>query len=488
MELNACAQCGFTTTNFFEFTSHIEQHECEMNNDVKEATEEKRWEDQSPSPSPPYSPISAEDAKDFPKTPSPPKIDEDAEVSTVIKSSFSSPESTPSAKSAKRTHTCPFCNFTTCMSQHMKSHLEAHERHQGQMYQCDICQMQFSQKANMHRHRMRHSGVKPYECRFCKKRFFRKDQMQEHSMTHIKTGFGFDCPVANCEMQFCQHAMLRSHLDEKHNITPSSQASCKRCSLLFANARRLLLHYQTRHDESEGAALSPSAKKEPSAKRRRLNTGAPVAVHSPQPILSEQLQQITKKELSPPNTDSSDNSSSPEYEEQFQTTNYPITSQDLLMMCLTGAAMHTEPTKSSASASPTVSKAASAEPEPNTPIWPEASSAMSCGSASATSPINVSFSPSNESTSRASLISEENKAPSPPAPTDGKECSHCGIVFFDNTMYLLHKGLHSEKNPWRCSLCGLDCGEKYMFTTHTIFADHSKCTEIHQTTGPLLAN
>ena len=32
-------------------------------------------------------------------------------------------------------------------------------------------------QANMHRHRMRHSGVKPYECRYCKKRFFRKDQV-----------------------------------------------------------------------------------------------------------------------------------------------------------------------------------------------------------------------------------------------------------------------------------------------------------------------
>ncbi|PIO67347.1 hypothetical protein TELCIR_10908 [Teladorsagia circumcincta] len=43
---------------------------------------------------------------------------------------------------------------------------DAHSRHQGQMYQCDICQMQFSQK------------------------------MQEHSMTHIKTGIYFDCPCA----------------------------------------------------------------------------------------------------------------------------------------------------------------------------------------------------------------------------------------------------------------------------------------------------
>lgn len=138
------------------------------------------------------------------------------------------------------------------------------------MFQCDICQMQFSQKANMHRHRMRHSGVKPYQCRFCLKKFFRKDQvlisslncskickfqMQEHSMTHIKTGDDFDCPVAICPHKFSQHSALRTHLEEQHTITPSSQASCKRCSLMFSNSRRLLLHYQTKHDDAEVVSL-----------------------------------------------------------------------------------------------------------------------------------------------------------------------------------------------------------------------------------------
>lgn len=70
-------------------------------------------------------------------------------------------------------------------------------------------------------------------------------------MTHIKTGVDFDCPVSMCDMQFSQHASLRSHLDDAHAITPSKPASCKRCSLLFANSRRLLLHYQTKHDEGD---------------------------------------------------------------------------------------------------------------------------------------------------------------------------------------------------------------------------------------------
>ncbi|VDO66420.1 unnamed protein product [Haemonchus placei] len=128
---------------------------------------------------------------------------------------------------------------------------DAHSRHQGLMFQCDICQMSFSQKANMHRHRMRHNGVKPYECRHCKKRFFRKDQMQEHSMTHIRTGIDFACPVAFCTHHFSQYTTLRSHLDESHNISTISQVSCKCCSLIFTNTRRLLLHYQAYHDDEE---------------------------------------------------------------------------------------------------------------------------------------------------------------------------------------------------------------------------------------------
>lgn len=53
----------------------------------------------------------------------------------------------------------------------------------GKSFVCDICMKTFSNAANMRRHRVRHSGVKPFECRFCQKRFFRKDHMREH-MNH----------------------------------------------------------------------------------------------------------------------------------------------------------------------------------------------------------------------------------------------------------------------------------------------------------------
>lgn len=84
-------------------------------------------------------------------------------------------------------------------------------------------------------------------------------------MTHIKTGDDFDCPVADCNRQFSQHSALRSHLEDQHVISQTQQASCKRCSLLFANSRRLLLHYQTKHDDAEGSHKRPMKEESPVA-------------------------------------------------------------------------------------------------------------------------------------------------------------------------------------------------------------------------------
>ena len=53
------------------------------------------------------------------------------------------------------------------------------------------------------------------------------------------------------------------------------------------------------------------------------------------------------------------------------------------------------------------------------------------------------------------------------------DCAHCGLMFTDQTLYLLHKGLHSEADPWRCNLCGQTCSDKYTFTTHMISSDHT---------------
>ncbi|XP_014675713.1 PREDICTED: zinc finger protein Pegasus-like [Priapulus caudatus] len=52
-------------------------------------------------------------------------------------------------------------------------------------------------------------------------------------------------------------------------------------------------------------------------------------------------------------------------------------------------------------------------------------------------------------------------------------CPFCGIVYFDQTLYFLHKALHSDSNPWKCNVCGLQCQNKYDFNSHVLSIAHN---------------
>lgn len=52
------------------------------------------------------------------------------------------------------------------------------------------------------------------------------------------------------------------------------------------------------------------------------------------------------------------------------------------------------------------------------------------------------------------------------------QCSFCGIAFPDQTLYFLHKGCHSETNPWKCNICGEQCSNVYDFNSHLLSKSH----------------
>ncbi|OXA45612.1 Asparagine-rich zinc finger protein AZF1 [Folsomia candida] len=79
---------------------------------------------------------------------------------------------------------------------HVGFHSSKSEKNCRLPIECDVCNMRFSNGANMRRHRMRHSGIKPFECKICQKRFFRKDHLAEHMATHSKL-LPFRCPICN---------------------------------------------------------------------------------------------------------------------------------------------------------------------------------------------------------------------------------------------------------------------------------------------------
>jgi Pyruvate/2-oxoacid:ferredoxin oxidoreductase delta subunit len=51
-------------------------------------------------------------------------------------------------------------------------------------------------------------------------------------------------------------------------------------------------------------------------------------------------------------------------------------------------------------------------------------------------------------------------------------CQHCAIAFPNQILYFLHRGFHSETDPWRCNGCGLRCADLYDFNTHLVCDPH----------------
>jgi len=53
-------------------------------------------------------------------------------------------------------------------------------------------------------------------------------------------------------------------------------------------------------------------------------------------------------------------------------------------------------------------------------------------------------------------------------------CSHCSIVFPNQTLYFLHRGFHSsDGDPWRCNGCGVACADLYDFNAHLVSQAHA---------------
>lgn len=120
----------------------------------------------------------------------------------------------------------------------------ADQQHQRKLFECDVCNMKFSNGANMRRHKMRHTGVKPYECRVCQKRFFRKDHLAEHFTTHTKT-LPYHCPI--CNRGFQRQIAMRAHFQNEHVGQHDLVKTCPLCSYRAGTMKSLRIHFFNRH-------------------------------------------------------------------------------------------------------------------------------------------------------------------------------------------------------------------------------------------------
>ncbi|XP_046393998.1 zinc finger protein ztf-16 isoform X2 [Ischnura elegans] len=531
-------------------------------------------------------------------------------------------------------HRCDVCEYETFSWTALQSHMRLHGNgvstgaycstlaaalgassssalsSRQKMFECDVCQMRFSNGANMRRHRMRHTGVKPYECRVCAKRFFRKDHLMEHFATHTKS-LPYHCPV--CNKGFQRQIAMRAHFQNEHVGQSDAVKSCPLCAHRAASMKGLRVHFFHRHGidldggpqgggcssppgddsgtgggDSPGASggcdgesqspthpmhlvvpphflaphveistdgcgqdvggmsdgpadfsrvpynLSPAAPSTADSSHRGGAGGGSGGGQPPSP--EHPVPNGCCPSASPASSDSNSNTPSSSHDgtaATSRTENIPGIKGEPM-----DASEHPPPPTSEASNAtgsgnsadvPVVSgprSSLSRFPLPQAPPLPSRPppATRPCGPTPELSPLEsllreeVRALPLNRRHHGRSAAVPDNHAngaitstetepsPSPchgtssrmaqcPPPPSGTaspplpvmpaaahcsspathralRCLFCGIVFPDRTLYFLHKGCHSENNPWKCNICGERCSDVYDFNSHLLSKTH----------------
>ncbi|XP_063700904.1 zinc finger protein 721-like [Culicoides brevitarsis] len=113
---------------------------------------------------------------------------------------------------------CPECNkgfYYKCkLDEHAFIHKPQSER--PLLFTCDICQMSFTRKSALVRHKMSHDeSTKKYSCTFCAKTFRRKQHLNSHLAMHTgsraREEICADCGAIYSERRGLYNHMLRVH-------------------------------------------------------------------------------------------------------------------------------------------------------------------------------------------------------------------------------------------------------------------------------------
>ena len=79
--------------------------------------------------------------------------------------------------------TCIYCNKSFPSKNSLDVHVLA--MHDGKkIYDCSVCDKQFSHRSSRNIHLRVHTGQRPYECEICKKRFRVSSHLRDHVRTH----------------------------------------------------------------------------------------------------------------------------------------------------------------------------------------------------------------------------------------------------------------------------------------------------------------
>lgn len=73
-------------------------------------------------------------------------------------------------------------------------------------YKCDVCSREFTLSANLKRHMLIHTSMRPFQCHVCFKTFVQKQTLKTHMIVHLPVK-PFKCKVRKT---FCGYYKLGS--------------------------------------------------------------------------------------------------------------------------------------------------------------------------------------------------------------------------------------------------------------------------------------
>ncbi|KAG6450706.1 zinc finger protein ztf-16 isoform X1 [Manduca sexta] len=438
---------------------------------------------------------------------------------------------------------CTTCNsFSTLSSRALTTHMaqcspdnnnvaaaqNADARPHRKLFECDVCNMKFSNGANMRRHKMRHTGVKPYECRVCQKRFFRKDHLAEHFTTHTKS-LPYHCPI--CNRGFQRQIAMRAHFQNEHVGQHDLVKTCPLCSYRAPTMKSLRVHFFNRHgidlDNPGPGNNSVSVLAAGIANAAYADGAMEPAALSALGALGASLSVSVAAAYSDSGDSngarSVDNATPPMHyltphveismadnNETFSPGQNHLSNSESSRMNGEGPSSPQSGDSAIASSSLTAGLPTNITPSITLiPIKQEPNAQEESGggelrdgeanggdkrgvSSSLSSLIKVSPLKSLLREDLRRRISARGRArgsnASRASPSEGGVitsthgeaallpaslvCTFCAITFPDSTLYFLHKGCHCESNPWKCNICGEQCSNVYEFNSHLLSKSH----------------
>lgn len=136
----------------------------------------------------------------------------------------------PSPKNVIEYFACKYCNQHFSSKIDLKQHACSFEpgannnnvvlKSNHNLYECHVCQKQFSHRTNLQSHVVIHVTAKPYQCEICGLEFAEKKQMDAHEIVHwgeniLRCGF--------CPKKFGSNRDLRCHEQIHHWIVALEQ-------------------------------------------------------------------------------------------------------------------------------------------------------------------------------------------------------------------------------------------------------------------------